>query len=50
MSDNIDIKTVAMVGLGAIAALSAWQVFSLSSKLDKQNDQIIELAKSSQSN
>lgn len=46
MSDNIDIKKVALVGLGLVIAFSAYSVLSIQKKVDDHNNQLMMIAES----
>lgn len=43
-SSGLDTKLVTIFGLGLVAAFSAFQVFSISRQLERQNDKLMDLA------
>ena len=44
MNDYFDNKGLAMMGLGFVALFSAYNVWSLTKKIEEQNTQLLQLA------
>jgi hypothetical protein len=44
MTEGLDSKSWGLIVMSIVAALSAFQVYSLTKQLEKQNQKIIELA------